>query len=119
MVVDDSSLIHLMYKMALSRYKCTILEAKERTGGSESAGQEPDIDLILLDINMPIMSGLEFLQEVQELGSYSTSRLLSRARKEKEEDTNRGMEMGAAGYITKPVQMMKLHSMIEKLVPSP
>jgi len=118
MVVDDSALIHQMYKMALSRYKCTILAAKNGQEGLNLLAKNPDIDLILLDINMPIMSGLEFLQEVNELGSYSNIPIVIQSTEGKEDDTNRGMEMGAAGYITKPVQMMKLHSLIEKLVPS-
>jgi len=41
MVVDDSSLIHLMYKMALSRYKCTILEAKNGQEGLNLLAKEP------------------------------------------------------------------------------
>ncbi len=118
MVVDDSAVIHQMYKMALSRYKCAVLPARN---GQEAMGlltQHPDIDLILLDINMPIMGGLEFLKKVKELGSCSKIPIVIQSTEGKEDDTRRGMELGAAGYLTKPVQTGALHAMIEKLMPA-
>jgi two-component system chemotaxis response regulator CheY len=118
LVVDDSALIHQMFKMALLRYKCTIIPAKNGEAALNLLAQHPDIDLILLDINMPIMGGLEFLRKVKELGSYSHIPIVIQSTEGKEEDTKRGMELGAAGYLTKPIQTGALHAMIEKLVPS-
>ena len=118
LVVDDSALIHQMYKMALQRYKCTILQAKDGQAALDLLTKHPDIDLILLDINMPIMGGLEFLGKVKELGGYSRIPIVIQSTEGKEEDTKRGMELGAAGYITKPVQTGALHALIEKLVPA-
>jgi two-component system chemotaxis response regulator CheY len=118
LVVDDSALIHQMYKMSLLRYKCTIVPAKNGQAALDLLPQHPDIDLILLDINMPIMGGLEFLQKVKELGSYSRIPVVIQSTEGKEEDTKRGMELGAAGYVTKPIQTAALHALIEQLVPS-
>ncbi len=118
LVVDDSALIHQMYKMALQRYKCAIIPAKDGKTALDQLAQHPDTDLILLDINMPIMSGLEFLKKVNELGSYSHIPIVIQSTEGKEEDTKRGMELGAAGYVTKPIQTGALHALIEKLVPS-
>lgn len=117
LVVDDSALIHQMYKMALQRYKCTLIPAKDGKAALDLLAQHPDIDLILLDINMPIMSGFEFLKKIKELGSYSRIPIVIQSTEGKEEDTKRGMELGAAGYVTKPVQTGALHALIEKLVP--
>jgi len=118
LVVDDSALIHQMYKMALMRYKCTIVLAKNGQAALDLLPQHPDIDLILLDINMPIMGGIEFLQKVKALDNYSHIPIVIQTTEGKEEDTKRGMELGAAGYVTKPVQTAALHALIEKLVPS-
>ena len=118
LVVDDSALIHQMYKMALMRYKCTIVLAKNGQAALDLLPQHPDIDLILLDINMPIMGGIEFLRKVKALDKYSHIPIVIQTTEGKEEDTKRGMELGAAGYVTKPVQTAALHALIEKLVPS-
>ncbi len=118
LVVDDSALIHQMYKMALMRYKCSILLAKNGQAALDLLAQNPDTDLVLLDINMPIMNGFEFLQKVKELGRYSQIPIIIQTTEGKEEDTKRGMDLGAAGYVTKPVQTGALHALIEKLVPS-
>ncbi len=118
LVVDDSALIHQMYKMALMRYKCTILLAKNGKAGLELLAQNQDTDLVLLDINMPIMGGLEFLKKVKESPEYSHIPIVIQSTEGKEEDTRRGMEMGAAGYVTKPIQTAALHALIEKLIPA-
>jgi two-component system, chemotaxis family, chemotaxis protein CheY len=116
LVVDDSALIQQMYKMTLLRYNCTIIAAKNGQAALDLLPQHPDIGLILLDINMPIMGGLEFLQKVKALGSYSHIPIIIQSTEGKDDDTKRGMELGAAGYITKPIQPAALHSLIEKLV---
>ena len=67
LAVDDSALIHQMYKLFLSRYKsCKLISAMNGLEALDKLGQEEGIDLILLDINMPVMNGLEFLQRVLE-----------------------------------------------------
>ena len=71
LAVDDSALIHQMYKLFLSRYKnCKLVSAMNGLEALDKLGQEEGIDLILLDINMPVMNGLEFLQRVQKENAY-------------------------------------------------
>jgi len=118
MVVDDSALIHQMYKMALMRYKCIIISAKDGQAALDLLAKHPDVDLILLDINMPVMGGLEFLQIVRKINSYSKIPIVIQSTEGKEDDTKRGLELGATAYITKPIQTADLHALIEKIVPS-
>jgi two-component system chemotaxis response regulator CheY len=118
LVIDDSALIHHMFRMALMRYKCEIVFAKNGQEGLEQLALHPDIGLVLLDINMPVMSGLEFLKKLKDLGAYSGVPIIIQSTEGKEEDAKRGMEFGASGYLTKPIQTAALHAMIGKLVPS-
>jgi two-component system chemotaxis response regulator CheY len=118
LVIDDSALIHQMYKMALARYKCTIVSAKNGQAGLDELARHTDVDLVLLDINMPIMGGIEFLKKAKELGTYAHIPIIIVSTEGKEEDTMRGLAMGAKGYVTKPIQTAALHAMIEKLVPA-
>ena len=118
LVVDDSALIHQMFKMALSRYKCAIISAKNGKAALDLLPQHPDLDLILLDINMPIMGGLEFLRNIKGIESHAHIPIIIQSTEGKEEDTKRGMELGAAAYVTKPIQTGALHALIERLMPS-
>jgi two-component system chemotaxis response regulator CheY len=116
LAVDDSALIHQMYKLFLSRYKnCKLISAMNGLEALDKLGQEEGIDLILLDINMPVMNGLEFLQRLQKESAYQSIPVIIISTEGKEEDTIRGLKMGAKGYVKKPFQASELHSLIEKI----
>ena len=115
LIVDDSALIHQMYKMILMRYRCAIVAAQNGQIGLDKLAQHPDIDLVLLDINMPVMGGLEFIKKVKELGTYEHIPIVISSTEGKEEDTDRGIALGARGYVTKPVQPSEFHALIEAL----
>ena len=117
-VIDDSALIHQMYKMVLMRYKCEIIAAQNGQEGLEKLAKNPDADLILLDINMPLMNGLEFIKKVRELGKYDNVPIVIVSTEGKEEDTMRGLALGAKGYVKKPFQPSDMHTLIEKLYPT-
>jgi two-component system chemotaxis response regulator CheY len=119
LAVDDSALIHQMYKLFLSRYKnCKLVSAMNGVEALDKLAQEAEIDLILLDINMPVMNGLEFLQRVQKESAYKDIPVIIISTEGKEEDTVRGLKMGAKGCVKKPFQASELHSLIEKITGS-
>ena len=118
LVVDDSALIHQMYKMVLMRYKCQIVDALNGQDGLDKLAKNPDTDLILLDINMPVMNGLDFIKKVKELVSFNHIPIVLVSTEGKEEDTMRGLALGAKGYVKKPFQPSDLHQLIEKFYPA-
>ncbi len=117
LVVDDSALIHQMYKMVLMRYKCEILDALNGQDGLEKLEKNPDVSLVLLDINMPVMNGIEFIKKVNALGKFGHIPIVMVSTEGREEDTMRGLALGAKGYVKKPFQPSALHAIIEKLYP--
>jgi len=72
-------------------------------------------DVVLMDLNMPVMNGLEFLQRAQKEAAYKEIPVIIISTEGKEEDTIRGLKMGARGYVKKPFQASELHSLIEKI----
>ncbi len=118
LVVDDSALIHQMYKMVLMRYKCEIIDALNGQEGLEKLEKNPDVSLVLLDINMPVMNGIEFIKRVNALGKFSHIPIVMVSTEGKEEDTMRGLALGAKGYVKKPFQPSALHALIEKIYPA-
>jgi len=115
LVVDDSALIHQMYKMVLMRYRCKVVDALNGQEALDKLEQNPDVDMMLVDINMPLMNGLEFIQKVKALGKYDAIPIIIVSTEGKEEDTQRGMAIGAKGYVKKPFQPSDLHALISKL----
>ena len=119
LVVDDSALIHQMYKMVLMRYRCQIIDALNGQDGLDKLEQNPDVSLMLVDINMPLMNGLEFIQKVKAAGKYDDIPIIIVSTEGKEEDTQRGIAIGAKGYVKKPFQPSDLHNLIGKLFGTP
>jgi len=116
LVVDDSTLIHQMYKLVFMRYKdCNLVSAMNGMEALDKLSQDQGIELILLDINMPVMNGLQFLENLHREGHHKDIPVIIVSTEGKEEDTLRGLSMGARGYVKKPFQPAELHSMIEKI----
>lgn len=114
LVVDDSSVIRKVAKRILEGMEFQIMEAED---GQQALDQCQRMlpDAILLDWNMPVMNGLEFLQRVQKEPAYQPIPVIIISTEGKEEDTIRGLKMGAKGYVKKPFQASELHSLIEKI----
>lgn len=92
--------MHKMYDIMLGH--CELVHCYDGLEALQTLAEHPDTALILLDLNMPRMSGLEFLTKVKEDAVFSEIPVVIVSTEGREEDTQRGIEAGAAGYITKP-----------------
>ena len=119
LVVDDSALIHQMYRLVLNRYNCTIADAMNGQEALDLLAVQKDIELVLLDINMPVMNGVQFLEKASALGIVTRLPVIVISTEGKEEDTIRGLKLGARGYLKKPFHPAELHEMIEKIFKQP
>ncbi len=113
LVVDDSKLMHKMLNVMLQGHE--LVHANDGLEALQKLGTDPGIDLILLDINMPRMSGLELLGKIQEDPLLSEIPVVIVSTEGTEEDTLRGLERGAAAYISKPFDNRVLLEVISRL----
>ena len=113
LVVDDSKLIHKMFNVMLRQYE--VIHAMDGRDGLVTLSNHPDIDAILLDINMPKMNGMEFLVTVKEDAAFADIPVVIISTEGKEEDTIRAMEAGASAYIKKPFDHKQLLDVIAEL----
>jgi two-component system, chemotaxis family, chemotaxis protein CheY len=113
LVVDDSKLMHKMYEVMLRQYP--LVYALDGRQALDRLQEHPDIDLVLLDINMPNMNGLEFLAQLRSDGSRSDLSVVIISTEGREEDTQRGIEAGATAYIKKPFQTEEILAVISRL----
>ncbi|GFE58550.1 response regulator [Geobacter sp. AOG1] len=117
LVVDDSALIHQMYRLVLSRYACEIADAMNGQEALDELARQDDIQLILLDINMPVMNGVQFLEKATALGIQRRLPIIVISTEGKEDDTIRALKLGAKGYLKKPFSPPDLYTLIEQIIP--
>ena len=113
LVVDDSKLMHKMYEVMLRQYP--LVYASDGRQALDRIKENGDIDLVLLDINMPNMNGLEFLAELRSDSSRDDVSVIIISTEGREEDTARGMEAGATAYIKKPFRNEEILDVISRL----
>jgi CheY-like chemotaxis protein len=113
LVVEDSKLVHKMYELMLRPHE--IVHCYDGHEALQNLGDHPDTELILLDLNMPRMSGLEFLSHIKADPVFSKIPVVIVSTEGKEEDTQRGLDAGAAAYITKPFQREDIVEVINRL----
>jgi two-component system, chemotaxis family, chemotaxis protein CheY len=113
LVVDDSKLMHKMYEVMLRQYP--LVYALDGRQALDRLQEHPDVDLVLLDVNMPNMNGLEFLAQVRAERSRDDLAVIIISTEGREEDTARGLEAGASAYIKKPFQTEEILDVIARL----
>lgn len=113
LAVDDSDLIHRMYHFFLQSYGgAELISVANGREALDRLIEFDDVDLILLDINMPVMNGIQFLEAVQEKPEYQHIPIVVISTEGKEEDTVRALRLGANGYLVKPFNATNLQKII-------
>ena len=117
LIVEDSTLQAKMYRTVFSRKPgCKMVFALNGLEAMDRLVLEKDIDLIILDINMPKMDGLTFLETMQQDG-YGYIPVVVISTEGKDEDIRRAIEIGARAYIKKPWRPEQVREIIARVIP--
>ncbi len=115
LIVEDEVDIREMLRMRLKKEGFEVLEAADgAVGWKKAAAEKPD--LILLDLMLPIMSGLEMLRKLREHPPTAQLPALIVSARGEESDVIVGLELGADDYVTKPFNMSVLVARINALL---
>lgn len=116
LVVDDSKAIRSMIRFSLEEVGGFF--AVEAGNGFEALKTLPtrQFDLIITDINMPDINGLELIGYVKSNPTYKSIPLIIVSTEKSEEDKNRGLSLGAVGYIVKPFEKDELLSTVRRVL---
>lgn len=116
LIIEDSPTMRQLIRFALNRIPgAEVIEASDGVDGLKKLSSSK-VDLILTDINMPIMDGLKLVSLVRSNDSYKDIPIVIITTEGAQEDKDRAMALGADAYITKPVQATALLSTVQGLL---
>jgi type IV pilus assembly protein PilB len=113
LIVDDSSDLRLYVEVILKGYGYNVSQAEDGQQAWEML-QTMRPSLVLLDVEMPKMSGLELLQKIRDDKSFNDMPVVMLTSHKGEEQEVLGLETGADDYIGKPVEPLKLQARIKR-----
>ncbi len=113
LIVDDSSVMRKIVQRALRQAGFAIGEVLEAGNGFEALDilRKQTVDLVLSDMNMPVMDGLEFMRQIGSVEKARGVPVLMITTEGSESHVMEAISCGAAGYIRKPFtpDQMKQH----------
>ncbi len=116
LVVEDSPTMRQLISFAMKRVQNSrVIEATDGVDALKKLSQEK-VDLILADINMPVMDGLKLLSLLKSNPSYKDIPVIMITTEGAEEDRKKALSIGANAYLTKPIQTQELIKLVNEFV---
>ena len=117
LVIDDSKLLHQMYQLIFSQGDLagsTVHYALDGRDGYGLLAAHPDLTLVLLDLNMPEMNGLEVLARRAAERLHPHVPIVLVTTESSEDDEARGLAAGAWDYLRKPFQTSDIQRLVRR-----
>ncbi|WP_409561457.1 response regulator [Hyphomicrobium sp. B1] len=115
LTVDDSSSIRVAIKVALTGAGYQVSEAVDGADGIKKANAGK-FDLIITDLNMPIMDGLTMIEELRKIPAHSGVPIIFLTTESDAALKQRAKSAGATGWLTKPFQADNLLKIVKKVL---
>lgn len=116
LLVEDSPTMRQLISFSLKRIPD--LDIVEATDGVDALKQLPSgkFDIMLTDINMPIMDGLKLVSLMKNNPMYKDIPVVVITTEGGKEDREKGLALGARAYITKPIQASNLLKVVKEII---
>ena len=116
LVVEDSPTMRQLISFALKRIPgCKVVEANDGIDALKKLSTQK-FDIILTDINMPIMDGLKLVSMVRNDPAHKGIPIIIITTEGADEDRKRGIALGANAYIPKPIQTADLLNVVNQIL---
>lgn len=117
LLVDDSlTMLKILKKSAQMVIKdVEIFEAENGQQALDILEQNSDIVLILLDVNMPVMNGMEFLKTMREDDRFKDIKVIMQTTECGDEQIKKILALGVSGYLIKPYQTKVAQELMVKM----
>lgn len=115
MTVDDSASVRQMVAFTLKEAGYDVIEACDGKDALSKINMK-DLNLIVTDLNMPNMDGIELIKNVRQSAKYKFTPIIMLTTESQGEKKMEGKSAGATGWIVKPFQPAQLISVIKKVI---
>jgi two-component system chemotaxis response regulator CheY len=115
LTVDDSRTILAMLHHTLSNAGFEVLQAEDGQQGLDVLKREK-VDIVITDINMPVMDGIQFIRQIRSSGTHNSLPILILTTETSQDKRDQGRAAGGTGWIVKPFDPEKLIQVIHKVV---
>jgi CheY-like chemotaxis protein len=112
LVVDDDTRTTFALSRLLADRGLRVLKAEDGEKALRVLQQEPDIDLVLMDIMMPVMDGYETIGKIRAQDGFRKLPIIALTAKAMPEDREKCLAAGASDYLPKPLDERRLFSMM-------
>jgi two-component system chemotaxis response regulator CheY len=116
LLADDSTLMHKLLRAVLPGVP--MVDALDGWEALSRLTEHPDVDLMIVDINMPRMDGVELVQRLKAEGALARIPVVVMTTLGKEHDAVTCLRAGAAAYVRKPFQPREMLDIVERLSPA-
>lgn len=115
LAVDDSVSIRKSISFILGQENFEVVEAENGADGLSKANADK-FGLIITDINMPIMDGIQFIKELRNTAEHRFTPIIVLTTENQESKMQEGKAAGATGWIVKPFSSEKLIAVVKKII---
>ncbi|RMF75777.1 MAG: response regulator [Planctomycetota bacterium] len=118
LVVDDSGIMRKMIRRTIGISGLDVGEVYEASNGIEGLAQlsQHEVSVVLLDINMPVMNGVQFMHRIKDDERLSKVPIVIASTEGSETRIGELKALGARGYIRKPFQPEQIRDVLEPFV---
>lgn len=118
LVVDDSELSRRAIRDALEGSHHELVEASDGCEGLVALQSNEQVRLVLCDVHMPNMGGLEFLKKAKESGNFDQVKFVMLTSSGSPNLVREARSSGASGWLVKPVKREMLRATVDKILSS-
>jgi CheY-like chemotaxis protein len=112
LIVEDDSISKLLITIAVKPFSKEIIKVSTGFEAIEACRTNPDIDLVMMDINMPEMGGYEATKQIREFNKDLV--IIAQTANGMQSDRDEAIEAGCTDYISKPININSLSELIQK-----
>jgi two-component system, chemotaxis family, chemotaxis protein CheY len=115
LIVDDSRTIRQQVNFTLSKSGYEIVQAEDGQKGLQALAENQDVVMIISDVNMPNMGGLEMLEKIKTDTKHASLPVLMLTTEGAADLLERAKSLGAKGWLVKPFNPDQLIAAVKKL----
>ncbi|MCA9773131.1 MAG: response regulator [Myxococcales bacterium] len=117
LAVDDSASMRQMVAFTLKSAGYDVVEAVDGVDGLEKITAAPDIDMVVTDLNMPNMDGIEMIRQIRAIPEQKFKPIIMLSTESNGAKKQAGKSVGATGWIVKPFNPDQLLAVVKKVLP--